>query len=243
MLISQPRSLCPVLSSRLPPASQNIPEVLVLLIRQVQERHPIPLLLINNQSLPLPVLHLEQEVQSNSRCDSDTVADDKPSPQLRVMLRLSLTLDQLRTNDIAHTIRNKNCCGHRALLGRACNVAHADNDSLADDCAECTDDGVTSDRRGGVVGPCALPDHSAASNDGKAVDDEQNQADVGYLAGEVPAEEDCDEAECTKRELPEDGLEGRPAEGADDEGAEAGDCAVDGVSGCHEDEYEPELRV
>lgn len=124
------------------------------------------------------------------------------------MLRLGLALDELRPHDVAHTIRHEDSRSHSALLRRACDVAHADDDGLADNGAECADDGVSCYGRRSVVRPLALPDHGAAGNDGEAVDDEKDEADVGDFAGEVAAEKDCDEAECSQRELPENRFEG-----------------------------------
>lgn len=159
------------------------------------------------------------------------------------MLRLRLALDKLRPHNIAHAISHEDSCSHGALLCCTCDIRHADNDGLTDDRAECTDDQVACNRRGGVVSPLALPDHSAACDNRKAVYNEQNDADIRDLAREVAAEQDDNKTQRAKGKLPQNRLESRPAEGADNQGAEAGDGAVDCIGRCHENEDEPELEV
>ena len=73
--------------------------------------------------------------------------------------------------------------------------------------------------------------------------DEEDEADVGDLAGEIAAEKNGDEAKSAEGKLPEDRLESRPSESTDDERSEAGHSAVDCVGGGHEDKDEPELDV
>ena len=66
---------------------------------------------------------------------------------------------------ISNAVRNKNGGCSTALLGRACNVGHADTDYLADHWSKESDHSVASYRCGCSMGPGASPDHCTTSND------------------------------------------------------------------------------
>jgi len=145
------------------------------------------------------------------------------------MRTLLLTPNQQWTDDVADAVCYKDRACHGALLRCAADVGHGYDDCLANDCAKCTDYGVSGYGSGRMVRPGGFPDHGAACDDGEAVDDEENDPYVGYTRGEIAAKKDRNEADETKRELPEYRCQGRPAECVYDEWAETRNCAVDGV--------------
>lgn len=110
------------------------------------------------------------------------------------------------------------------------NIRHPNRDNQTDRPAKEPRDRITDDRGGSVVCPLALPNHGAPGNHGQARQDEHYKSDVGELGPEVAGGEDDDEAEATEGELEEDGLEGVPTEGVDDERPEATDGTVHRVS-------------
>lgn len=116
--------------------------------------------------------------------------------------------DELRPDNVAHAVRDKNRRGHETLLRCARYIGHAKADDQADHRAEKSNDRVACDGGRGVGGPGAFPDHGAAGDDGETAEDEEEETDVGETRGEVAGEEDEDEADSAEGELEEDGSEG-----------------------------------
>lgn len=159
------------------------------------------------------------------------------------MAGFGLGLDELWADDITHAVRDEDGGGHEAFLGLASDIRHADGDDQAHDGAEEADDGVAGDGGRGVVMPRAPPDEGAAGKDGQTAEHQQDDANVRDAAAEVARQQDEDEADAAERELEEDGVQRRVAEGADDERAEAADGPVHRVCGCHQQEHEQDLDV
>lgn len=116
--------------------------------------------------------------------------------------------DELRPDNISHTVRDKNRRGHETLFRCPRYVGHADADDQADHRAEKSNDRVACDGGRGVGGPGAFPDHGAAGDDGETAEDEEDETYVRETRGEVAGEEDEDEADSAEGELEEDGFEG-----------------------------------
>lgn len=173
----------------------------------------------------------------------EDLPDDQTSPQRGVMLRLRLRDDELRANDVSNAVRDKDRSSHEALLRVASDVGHSQGNNQSDNRAEETDDGVSDNRGGSVIRPGRLPDHSHTCNDGQTAEHKHDDAGVRDLGSNPASQGDEDEADSTEGELPEDGLEGGPAEGGDDKGTEAADGTVDGVCRGHHDEDEPDFGV
>ena len=146
------------------------------------------------------------------------------------MLIDRLAIHQLRPDDVAHRVGHEHRRRHDGLFRGAGYVAGAQRDDQADDGSEEACDCVPGYRCGGLVTPGGFPDHDAAGDDGETTGDEHGDAGVGDAGRDVPAEGDEDDADGADGELEEDGVEGVEAEGGDDEGAEARDGSVDGVS-------------
>lgn len=112
---------------------------------------------------------------------------------------------------ISHAVRNKDGGCSAALLGGACNVGHANTDYEAYHWSKKSNDGVTSYRCGSSVCPTASPDHCTASDHRKAAEDQKDEANVRYPAGEVSCQEDEDKNNAAEWELKKYRIESRPA--------------------------------
>lgn len=130
--------------------------------------------------------------------------DDQPSPELRIVLFLRLTLHQLWADNVAHAVCHEYGCRHETLLGVPSHVAHADRDDQTNDASKCADDGVSGDGSSCVIRPVALPDHGTAGNDRETADDEHDDADIRDPRAEETGEENDDQAETSQGELEED---------------------------------------
>ena len=128
---------------------------------------------------------------------------------------------------LTDTIHPKNPTRHKTLLRIPRHIRHPHaHDQTRHRCKE-PNQSIPRERRGASLAPLAFPDHGAAGHDGQTSEHEHDQADVLEQQAGVAGGEGGDEADGAERHLPEEGGEGGVAEGADDEGAEGGDCAVD----------------
>lgn len=113
--------------------SQYVAEKWVLLVGQVMEGNPVPLVFVNIQPLFLLVRSPQHKIQDDCSDNSDNIAiwvslsmsfklesadspDDKPYPQLRVVTVFSFAIDQLWPDDIADVVENKYASCHETLL-------------------------------------------------------------------------------------------------------------------------------
>lgn len=203
---------------------QHIPKVWVLLVRQIHECQPVSFLLIHHQALSFPVFAREKNVQCHCCGDGDAITspvsiahiaasrvepagyppNDQPCPQLRIVICLLLTLDELWSHNIPHAVGYENSSSHCTLLRSSRNIAHPDDNGLADDCSKCANDRVSRHRRGGMIGPLGLPDHRTAGYHRETVYDKQNEANVSDSRRKIAAKKNGDETQAAQRKLPQD---------------------------------------
>ena len=81
---------------------------------------------------------------------------------------------------------------------------HADTDDQTDHWSKESNDSIASYRCGSSMGPAATPDHGTASDYRQAAENQKNEANVGYPAGQVARKENENEADAAKRELEKD---------------------------------------
>lgn len=128
---------------------------------------------------------------------------------------------------LTNTIHDKRPTRHKTLLRIPRHIRHPHAHNQTRHRREEPNQRVARQRCGASLAPLAFPDHGAAGHDGQAGEYEHDQADVFEQQAGVAAGEGGDEADGAEGHLPEEGGKGVVAEGADDQGAEGGDCAVD----------------
>jgi hypothetical protein len=137
----------------------------ILLVSEMSECEFIGVLFIQVESISSLVLTPHNIVQGNRSGNRDAVKDEESSPKLGIVLTTRLTLDKLRTYDIADTVGNEDGSRHETLLGCACYIRHAQSDEERDDGTEEADYRVSHYWSCGVVRLVCFPDHAAASYD------------------------------------------------------------------------------
>lgn len=137
------------------------------------------------------------------------------------MLRLRLALYQLRTNNVANTVRHEHGGRHKALFGLARYVSCTEHNGETDHWSEEADQRVPNHGRYGTVAPFGLPYEDEPGYHRETAQDEQRDADVPDSRAEPASERDADSADEAKGELEEDALERGVAESGDDQGPEA----------------------
>jgi len=118
-----------------------------------------------------------------------------------------------KSRETYHTISDKDIRGHQALLRLTANITHASHDDQANNRSKEPDDRVPNDGRSSTVRPSRAPDESATNNDWDGTEEELRDYQAGPLGRDVASEKDEDQDDGAERELPEDGVEGCPAEG------------------------------
>lgn len=105
---------------------------------------------------------------------------------------------------ISHAVCNKDGRCSAAFLRGACHIGHADTDDQTDHWSKESNDSIASYRCGSSMGPAATPDHCTASDYWQAADNQKNESNVGYPAGQVARKENENEADAAERELEKD---------------------------------------
>jgi len=124
------------------------------------------------------------------------------------MLRPSLGFDQLRSNNISHTISNEYRRSHEALLRLASNIGHPNGNDKTNDRPKETNDSISCDRTLSMVRPRALLDDRAASDEWQTAKDQKDQSEIGNTRGKKSSQENEDETDSTQWKLEENGIEG-----------------------------------
>jgi hypothetical protein len=108
-----------------------------------------------------------------------------------------LRFDQLRPNNISHTICHEYCGSHKALLRLASNIGHSNRNDETDNRSKEPNDSISSDRCFSMVGPRAFPDDRAAGNDWQTAEDQKDQSDIGNTGGQKSGQENENETDST----------------------------------------------
>ena len=223
--------------------SISISEPLILFVRQVLKRSPLPFLLIQPHFVPPHILPPQQNEQTCSNHDHQGIASHNSFPHHRIMLSSRLAFDPKGPNNVPNAIHHKDACRHKALLCVARNVCHSHTDNQARHRRKEPYQGISRQRRARFLCPRGLPNHHNPSYDRQTAADDHNQSYVPYLHRQEADGQNTNEADSAERHLPQQCLIRRVPKRADDERTESRHRAVDCIRRSHHDTDHPHLMI
>ena len=108
-----------------------------------------------------------------------------------------LTLNELRANDIPHTISYENRSSHAALLRRASHIRHTQRDDQTNNRTKRANDTVSRNGTRRAPRPLTTPDHGASCYDGQAADNQHDYTYVRDFEAQPACQKDKHEADPT----------------------------------------------